>query len=204
MSLFKIVAIATFVAAAPVVALAADPLAVTISTEEVVPVTDASFDWNGFYAGVYGVAQTARSAARSTASGWMSASTRDSSSCWWAAKSPITALSAAPEPRAYLQGLGRAWALRSPTMYLYGAGGEGIDLGPPAETDVLLGGGVELAVTDRCRSARNICTDSHSRGKSEGSGHGRRQLPLLVADQFWKSIAAPFGRSKISCVFSND
>ena len=50
-------AIAALIAAAPAAVRAADPLAVALSTDNALPVTDTEFDWNGFYAGVYGVTQ---------------------------------------------------------------------------------------------------------------------------------------------------
>src|SRR5690606_4583974 len=48
----------------------------------------------------------------------------------------------------YGQILGRAGLVIADNVMIYGAGGYGIDLGPPQEEDALLGGGVELAVTD--------------------------------------------------------
>jgi outer membrane immunogenic protein len=42
--------------------------------------------------------------------------------------------------------LGRAGLVVSDDLVLYAAGGYGLDLGPPEESDALLGGGVEMAI----------------------------------------------------------
>jgi outer membrane immunogenic protein len=57
MKSLRVLAIAALVAAAPAAVRAADSLEVALSTDQALPLTDTEFDWNGFYAGVYGVSQ---------------------------------------------------------------------------------------------------------------------------------------------------
>ena len=57
MRLFKVAALAAIVALSPAAARAVDLLTVPTSQDDSVPVADSGFDWNGFYAGVYGVGQ---------------------------------------------------------------------------------------------------------------------------------------------------
>jgi outer membrane immunogenic protein len=49
---------------------------------------------------------------------------------------------------AYVQTLGRAGVAATDDVVLYAAGGLGVDVGPVGGTDALVGGGVELALTD--------------------------------------------------------
>ena len=58
MSRISTVLIAALVAAAPAGARAESLLTVPVSSDHAVPVADGEFDWNGFYAGVYGVGQS--------------------------------------------------------------------------------------------------------------------------------------------------
>ena len=48
----------------------------------------------------------------------------------------------------YGQILGRAGLVATDDVLVYAAGGYGMDLGAPDESDLLAGGGVELAITD--------------------------------------------------------
>ena len=50
---------------------------------------------------------------------------------------------------AYGQVLGKAGIVITDDVLLYAAAGYGIDLGAPAEDDLLVGGGVEMAVADQ-------------------------------------------------------
>ena len=57
MRLFKIVSLASLIALSPAAAHAVDLLTVPTSGNDALPVADSGFDWNGFYAGVYGLGQ---------------------------------------------------------------------------------------------------------------------------------------------------
>src|SRR3569623_3447243 len=56
--LFAIVSLASLIALAPAGAQAVDLLTVPTSGANALPVADSGFDWNRFYAGVYGVGQS--------------------------------------------------------------------------------------------------------------------------------------------------
>ena len=58
MRVLTTIAIAAGLAAMPAAAHAVDLLTVPTSTNESLPVADSGFDWNRFYAGVYGVGQS--------------------------------------------------------------------------------------------------------------------------------------------------
>ena len=48
----------------------------------------------------------------------------------------------------YVQTIGRVGVAAADDIILYGAGGVGLDVGPVGGSDALLGGGVELALTE--------------------------------------------------------
>ena len=149
MSLFKVIAVATFVAAAPMTVLAADPLAVAISTDEAVPVAESGFDWNGFYAGVYGVTQMSPAGGVQYGVGLDLGVNARFEFVLVGAEVAYHGLGGGAGATSYLQGLARLGVAVTDDVVIYGTGGAGIDLGPPAETDALLGGGVEMAVADQ-------------------------------------------------------
>jgi outer membrane immunogenic protein len=149
MSLFRTLAIATFVAAAPSMVLAADPLAVTISTDQTVPVAETGFDWNGFYAGVYGVSQASPVGGGQYGIGLDVGVNARFEFVLVGAEVAYHGVVGGAGATSYLQGLARLGVAVTDDVVIYGAGGAGIDLGPPAETDALLGGGVELALADQ-------------------------------------------------------
>ncbi len=144
----RTLAIAACVAAAPAVASAADPLSVVTSSEQMVPVAGSAFDWNGFYAGVYGVTHLSPSGGTQYGLGLDLGVNARFEFVLVGAEIAYHGLSDGAGTTSYLQGLARLGVAVTDDVVLYGAGGAGIDLGPPAETDALLGGGVELAITD--------------------------------------------------------
>ncbi len=142
-------AIAGFFAAAPAAANAADLLSVVTSSEQALPVTDTEFDWNGFYAGVYGVVQDSPVGGSTQYGLGVNAGVNARFEfVLVGAEVAFHGLGGGAGETSYLQGLARLGVAVTDDVVLYGAGGAGIDLGPPAETDALIGGGVELAVTD--------------------------------------------------------
>lgn len=148
MKFLKGLAIAALVAAAPAAARAADPLAVTLSTDHSLPVTDTEFDWNGFYVGVFGVSQFSPSGGAQLGLGLDMGVNARFEFVLVGAEIAIQGLTGGAGDSIYIQGLGRAGVAATDDVILYAAGGLGADLGPAGGTDALLGGGVELAVTD--------------------------------------------------------
>jgi outer membrane immunogenic protein len=58
MKILRLLSIVALSVAGPVTVKGAEPLVIALSTDSSVPVTNTAFDWDGFYAGVYGVVQT--------------------------------------------------------------------------------------------------------------------------------------------------
>jgi outer membrane immunogenic protein len=149
MRLLNLIAVATFVAAAPMTVLAADPLALAMSTDEAVPVADAGFNWTGFYAGIYGVSQSSPVGGAQFGVGLDLGVNARFEFVLVGAEVAYHGLGGGAGATSYLQGLARLGVAVTDDVVIYGAGGAGIDLGPPAESDALLGGGVEFAVADQ-------------------------------------------------------
>lgn len=151
MSLFKKIALAALATALPVGSVfAADPITVPTSTPVDIPVYDEpGFDWSGFYAGVYGAAQNSTIGGTQYGLGIQAGVNAQFDYYLLGAEVAVQGLTGgAVGNTTYGQVLGRAGLVVSDDVLVYAAGGYGIDLGPPDEQDVLLGGGVELAVTD--------------------------------------------------------
>lgn len=141
-------AIAVLIAAAPAAVSAADPLAVSLSSDNSLPVTDTEVDWNGFYAGVYGVTQFSPAGGAQFGLGVDLGVNARFEFVLIGAEVAVQGLGGGAGSGAYVQGLARAGVVATDDVILYGAGGLGVDLGPVGGTDALLGGGVELALTD--------------------------------------------------------
>src|SRR5690606_5924437 len=107
------------------------------------------FDWSGFYAGVYGGAQNSAVGGTQYGLGVQAGVNAQFDFYLLGAEVAVHGLTGGSVgDTSYGQILGRAGLVVSDDVLVYAAGGYGIDLGPPDEQDVLLGGGVELAVTD--------------------------------------------------------
>jgi outer membrane immunogenic protein len=148
MKLVRGLAIAALIAAAPAVARAADPLAVALSTDNALPVTDTEFDWDGFYAGVYGVTQFSPVEGTQLGLGLDLGVNARIEFVLVGAEVALQGLEGGAGSSVYLQGLGRVGVAATDDVVLYAAGGLGVDVGPSGGTDALVGGGIELAVTD--------------------------------------------------------
>lgn len=151
MRLFGTMASAALIAATPVVARAADPLIVPLSSDQALPVTDTTdteFDWNGFYAGVYGVAQSSPANGVQVGFGVDLGVNARFDFVLVGAEISVQGLTGDLGSTTYLQSLGRIGVAATDDVMIYAAGGLGVDLGPADETDALMGGGVELAVTE--------------------------------------------------------
>lgn len=145
---FRSLVIAAIAATAPAAAHAADLITVPISTNESVPVADAGTDWNGFYAGVYGVTQASPVGGVQHGLGLDVGVNAQFEFVLVGAEVDFHGLVGGIGATSYLQGIGRLGVAVTDNVILYAAGGAGIDLGAPAETDALVGGGVELALTN--------------------------------------------------------
>jgi outer membrane immunogenic protein len=141
-------AIAALIAAAPAAARAADPLAVALSTNSSLPVTDTEFDWNGFYAGVYGVTQASPAGGLQFGLGLDLGVNARFEFVLVGAEVAVHGLGGGAGSSVYVQGLARAGVAATDDIIVYAAGGLGADVGPIGGTDALVGGGVELALTD--------------------------------------------------------
>lgn len=130
-------------------AFAADLITVPTSTPVEMPVyEDAGFDWSGFYAGLYGGIQNSPVGDMQYGAGVMAGVNAQFDFYLLGAEVAVQGITGGNTNTSYGQILGRAGLVVSDNVVVYAAGGYGIDLGVPEEDDVLLGGGVELAVTD--------------------------------------------------------
>jgi outer membrane immunogenic protein len=146
----KVIATAVLALVAPIsVAEAADLITVPTSTNAELPIHDeAGFDWSGFYAGVYGGVQNGAASGLQYGIGLNAGINAQFDFYLVGAEVAVKGLTGDVGDTAYGQILGRAGLVVSEDVLVYAAGGYGLDMGPPDEQDVLLGGGLELAVTD--------------------------------------------------------
>lgn len=131
-------------------AFAADLITVPTSTPAEMPIYEQpGFDWSGFYAGVYGGAQSGATSGTQYGLGVQAGVNAQFDFYLVGAEVAVHGLAGGSVGEtSYGQILGRAGLVVSDDVLVYAAGGYGIDLRPPDEQDVLLGGGVELAVSD--------------------------------------------------------
>jgi len=128
-------------------ALAADPIAFSTSTSESLPVYDTTaFDWTGFYAGVYGVGIHAPTPGLQYGLGAALGATAAFDAFVLGAEASVAALTG--PSNVYGQVIARAGVLVTDDVLVYAAGGYGTSFGAPLGDHLVLGGGVELAVTD--------------------------------------------------------
>ena len=129
---------------------AADAIALPVSSgNATVPLYDSSaFDWNGFYAGIYGAGQLSPVGGTQYGLGINLGVNAQFDYVLVGAEVAVHGLAGGPVATAYGQLVGRAGVLVTEDTLLYAAAGYGTSLAGPAESDVLLGGGVELAVSE--------------------------------------------------------
>jgi outer membrane immunogenic protein len=147
MRLFTKIAIAAVLAGLPAAAHATDMLTVPTSGNDSLPVANSGFDWNGFYAGVYGVGRTGPVSGGQLGLGVDAGANVRLEFVLVGAEVTIQGLGGA-SGTVYGQVLGKGGIALTDSAILYGAGGVGASLAGPSESDGLLGGGVELALTD--------------------------------------------------------
>jgi outer membrane immunogenic protein len=130
-------------------AQAADLITVPVSSSLVeIPVADTGFDWNGFYAGVYGVAQNSPAWGTQYGLGINAGVNAQFDFFLVGAEVAVHGLTGGGIDTTYGQVLAKAGVVATDNLLVYAAAGYGIDLGAPAEDHLLLGGGVEMAVAD--------------------------------------------------------
>ncbi|MFK4809225.1 outer membrane protein [Devosia sp. ZW T5_3] len=151
MKLFKAFAIAALTATLSTgAAAAADMITVPTSTPVEMPVAEpAGFDWSGFYAGVYGVAQNGEDSGTQYGLGVQAGVNAQFDYYLLGAEVAVQGLAGndGAGETSYGQILGRAGLAVTDDVAVYAAGGYGLDLGAPEEDDMLFGAGVEMAIT---------------------------------------------------------
>lgn len=151
MNLSSKIALAVALALPASGAAAADLITMPVSSAAEIPVADAGsgFDWSGFYAGVYGVVQNGSVSGVQYGLGVDAGVNAQIDFFLIGGEVALHGLVGGPAiDTAYGQVLGRAGVTITDDVLLYAAAGYGIDLGLPAESDLLVGGGVEVAVAD--------------------------------------------------------
>ena len=127
-------------------AVAADFISYPTSTAQQLPVAEgkaAPFDWNGFYAGVMGTAQSGN-AGSGLGLGFDIGVSTTVNFVLAGAEVAVTGLGSGAAP--YVQGVGRAGVLITDTALLYGVAGVGAGADGSSSADLLVGGGVELGL----------------------------------------------------------
>lgn len=129
---------------------AADLISYPTSTANAMPVAQppAGFDWNGFYAGVFGVYQKSPAQGDQFGIGIDAGINTTFNFVLAGAEVAVTGLGDGAGATSYAQALGRMGLLVGANTLIYGAAGYGIDTGAPAESDALLGAGLEYALSD--------------------------------------------------------
>jgi len=140
--------LAGLIAAAPAAAQAVDLLTVPTSGDNSLPVADSGFDWNRFYAGVYGVGATSSAGGGQFGIGAALGVNARLEFVLVGAEVAVQGLGGGAGTTAYVEGLGKAGIALTDNAVVYGTAGLGAAFAGPAESDVLAGGGVELAIAD--------------------------------------------------------
>jgi outer membrane immunogenic protein len=148
MRLFAKIAILLCAVGLPATAHATDLLTVPTSGNDSLPVADAGFDWNGFYAGVYGVTQASPVGGLQYGLGLDVGANARFEFVLVGGEVDFHGLVGGAGSTTYLQALGKVGVMATDDIAVYAAAGAGLDLGPPAESDVLLGAGAEFALAD--------------------------------------------------------
>jgi outer membrane immunogenic protein len=128
---------------------AADSIAYTTSTAAQMPVHDSvPFDWNGFYAGLYGTGRTSPMQGDQVGVGVGVGVNLAFDFYLVGAEVTLEGLTGDEGDTSYADLLARGGLLVTDDVLVYAAAGYGVDTGAPDETDFLLGAGAEFAVTD--------------------------------------------------------
>jgi outer membrane immunogenic protein len=147
--MIKVLAIAALAAAMPIAAYAADAIELPVSSGPAMPVYDDSgFDWNGFYAGVYGIGQYSALNGGQYGLGVDLGVNAQFDFFLIGGEVALHGLTNGTVSTAYGEILGRAGVMITDDVLLYAAAGYGMDLTGLGQSDALLGGGLEFAATD--------------------------------------------------------
>lgn len=144
------IAIAAALFAAPATVQAADPIAVSFSNSPIaVPVAegDSSFDWDGFYVGVYGVGQLSAVNDAQAGLGVALGVNARFDYVLVGGEVAVQGLTGPAGTSAYVEGLARIGVAATDDVVLFATAGLGADFGA-SELDALVGGGIEFAVSD--------------------------------------------------------
>ena len=127
-------------------ASAADFATLPLAGTEVAIHDRTGFDWDGFYAGVFGAAQTRENAPSQFGAGIELGVNAQLDFMLVGGEVALHGLTDGTVETAYGQVLGRTGLLITDDVLLYAAAGYGVELGLPADGDLLVGGGIELGL----------------------------------------------------------
>jgi outer membrane immunogenic protein len=127
---------------------AADLMTLPVSSDKSIPVAGGDFDWSGFYAGVYGVTQSSVLAGVQYGLGLNIGVDARFQMVLAGGEIDFQGLTGAAGDTASIQALGKAGVAVTNDLVLYALAGAGADMGAAPATEALLGGGLQLAVTD--------------------------------------------------------
>jgi outer membrane immunogenic protein len=152
MRMFKLAGMALLGTLVPLSgAVAADIMTVPTSAAAPIemPIAEGpGFDWSGFYAGVFGGVQDSELDGLQYGAGLNAGVNAAFDFYLLGAEVAVQGLTGETGEASYGQLLGRAGLIVTDDVMVYAAGGYGLDLGDTDEGDYLLGGGVEMAVTE--------------------------------------------------------
>jgi outer membrane immunogenic protein len=134
------VIIAVAALAAPFSARAADLMTMPVGTASV-PVAGGSYDWDGFYAGMFGVTRSSQLYGFEYGLGLDVGATAHVQMVLVGGEVALEGFSGGTT---YVEGLGKLGVAVGNNLTAYGTVGLGSDLG--LQTDALVGGGIDLAV----------------------------------------------------------
>jgi len=147
MRMFRRLLIAGMLLAAANGAQASD--LITVQTSDIaVPVAGGGFDWNGFYAGVYGIAQSSELRGLEVGAGIEAGVNAQFDFFLVGGEVALQGLTSDTIDTAYGKVTGRGGVLITPDLLAYASAGYGLELTGTGESDLLAGGGVEFAVND--------------------------------------------------------
>lgn len=142
-----IAAVALALAASP--AFAQDPIVLPTTGEAGLPVHDGgTFDWNGFYAGVYGTLTSSPASGGQVGGGISVGFNRAFDFVLVGGEVALQTAGNDVMANSYLQAVGRGGVLVTDNVLVFGVAGLGTDPGPGADNHLLAGGGLEVGLTD--------------------------------------------------------
>jgi outer membrane immunogenic protein len=141
------VALAACLGLLPAGAGAADLITMPVGGQQIALRDEAGFDWSGFYAGIYGLGQVSAVGGNQYGIGVSAGVNAQLDFVLVGAEVALQGVTGGNLDTAYGQVLGRVGVLITDDLLLYAAAGYGMDIGQaPGSSDVLLGGGLEVAL----------------------------------------------------------